>query len=101
LGDARSKPTVIRSTPKSTRYSLHDEVSIYNNAFRLRKGADKSLVFLLPAEPKQFFFDGLKLQQRSHNCVELRGDWMYRVNTFFQSVTCCFLHNAKDLSAPS
>jgi hypothetical protein len=31
-------------------------------------------VFLFAAQPKEFFFDGLKkLEQRSHKWVELRG----------------------------
>jgi hypothetical protein len=41
------------------------------------EGADKTLpfpIFLFAAQPKQFFFHGLKkLEQRSHKCVELRG----------------------------
>jgi hypothetical protein len=37
--------------------------------------------FLFAAQPKEFFLDGLKkLEQRSHKCVELRGEY---VNTFF------------------
>jgi hypothetical protein len=52
----------------------------------VRRGADKSLafpIFLFAAQPKEFFLDGLKkLEQRSHKCVELRGEY---VNTFFQS----------------
>jgi hypothetical protein len=32
-------------------------------------------LFLFAAQPKEFFFVGLKkLEQRSHKCVELRGD---------------------------
>jgi hypothetical protein len=48
--------------------------------FHVRRGADKSLAFpisyfLFAAQPNEFFFDGLnKLEQRSHECVELRGD---------------------------
>jgi hypothetical protein len=31
--------------------------------------------FLFAAQPKEFFFDGLKkLEQRNHKCVELRGN---------------------------
>jgi hypothetical protein len=30
-------------------------------------------LFLFAAQPKEFVFDGLKLEQRSHKCVELRG----------------------------
>jgi hypothetical protein len=44
----------------------------------LRRGTDKSLafpVFLFGAKPKEFFLDVLKnLGQRSHKCVELRGN---------------------------
>jgi hypothetical protein len=43
-------------------------------------GADKSLtlpIFPFAAQPKEFFFDGLKnLEQRSHKCVELRGEYV-------------------------
>jgi hypothetical protein len=32
-------------------------------------------IFLSAAQPKEFFFDGLKkLEQRSHKCVELSGE---------------------------
>jgi hypothetical protein len=45
---------------------------------QIRRGADKSLafpIFLFAAQPKEFFFDGLKkLEQRSNKCVELRGN---------------------------
>jgi hypothetical protein len=43
-------------------------------------GADKSLAFpisyfLFAAKQKEFFLDGLKkMKQRSHKCVELRGN---------------------------
>jgi hypothetical protein len=34
-------------------------------------------IFLLAAQPKEFFLDGLKkLEQRSHKCVELRGEYV-------------------------
>jgi hypothetical protein len=34
-------------------------------------------LFLFAAQPKEFFFDGLKeLEQRSHMCVELRGKYV-------------------------
>jgi hypothetical protein len=50
----------------------------------VRRVADKSLtfpIFLFAAQPKEFFLDGLnKLEQRSHKCVELKGEY---VNTFF------------------
>jgi hypothetical protein len=46
----------------------------------IRRGADKSLaflIFLFAAQPKEFFFDGLKkLEQRSHKCVELKGEYV-------------------------
>jgi hypothetical protein len=33
-------------------------------------------IFLPAAQPKEFFLDGLKkLEQRSHKCVELRGEY--------------------------
>jgi hypothetical protein len=45
----------------------------------VRRGADKSLafpIFLSAAQPKEFFLDGLKkLEQRSHKCMELRGEY--------------------------
>jgi hypothetical protein len=48
-------------------------------------------LFLFAAQPKEFFLDGLKkLEQQSHKCVELRGEY----------VACRFLYKAKDLSAP-
>jgi hypothetical protein len=57
----------------------------------IRRGADKSLafpIFLFAAQPKEFFLDELKkLEQRSHKCVELRGEY---VNTFFQSRSLLF-----------
>jgi hypothetical protein len=32
-------------------------------------------LFLFAAQPKEFFLNGLnKLKQRSHKCVQLRGD---------------------------
>jgi hypothetical protein len=55
-------------------------IQLYTNI--LLRGADKSLVFLFPiflfaAQPKVFFLDGLqKLEQRSHKCVELRGEYV-------------------------
>jgi hypothetical protein len=45
-----------------------------------RRGADKSLafpIFLFAAQLKEFFSGGLKkLEQRSHKCVELRGEYV-------------------------
>jgi hypothetical protein len=47
---------------------------------RIRRGADKSFafpIFLFAAQPKEFFLDGLKkLEQRSHKCVQLRGEYV-------------------------
>jgi hypothetical protein len=47
----------------------------------VHRGADKSLAFSsftygwFAAQPKEFFLDGLKkLEQRSHKCVEFRGN---------------------------
>jgi hypothetical protein len=49
----------------------------------LRRGADKVFgfflfpIFLFAAQKEQFFLDGLKkLEQRSHKCVELRGEYV-------------------------
>jgi hypothetical protein len=46
----------------------------------IRKGADKSLaflIFLFAAHPKEFFLDGLKkLEQRTHKYVELSGEYV-------------------------
>jgi hypothetical protein len=40
-------------------------------------------IFLFAAQSKEFFLDGLmKLEQRSHKCVELRGGGIFRLNTF-------------------
>jgi hypothetical protein len=34
-------------------------------------------LFLFTAQPKEFYLDGLKkLEQRSHKCVELRGEYV-------------------------
>jgi hypothetical protein len=50
-------------------------------------GAEKCLafpIFLFAAQPNEFFLDGsMKLEQRNHKCVELRGEY---VNTFFFSI---------------
>jgi hypothetical protein len=56
--------------------------------------------FLFAAQTKEFFLDGLnKLEQRSHKCVELRGEYVELI-FFFNPIACCFLYKAKDLSAP-
>jgi hypothetical protein len=65
-------------------------------------GADKSLafpIFLFSTQPKEFFLDGLKkFEQRSHKCMELRGEYVEEIHFF--SPVACFLYKAKDLSAP-
>jgi hypothetical protein len=34
-------------------------------------------IFLFGVQPKEFYLDGLKkLEQRSHKCVELRGEYV-------------------------
>jgi hypothetical protein len=34
-------------------------------------------LFPFAAQPKEFFFDGLKkLERRSHKCMELRGEYV-------------------------
>jgi hypothetical protein len=57
---------------------LTADITMYTYA--IRRGADKSLafsIFLFAAQPKEFFLDGLKkLEQRSHKCVELRGEYV-------------------------
>jgi hypothetical protein len=46
----------------------------------IRRGVDKSLAFpisYLQHNQKKFFLDGLKkLEQRSHKCVALRGEYL-------------------------
>jgi hypothetical protein len=50
-------------------------------------------------QQNEFFLHELKnLQQRIHNCVELKGVGEYRVNRFFKSHTC-FLYKDKNLAA--
>jgi hypothetical protein len=70
LGTFRTERFLSLSSPPSTLFSF--------SHFCIRKGADKSLafpIFLFAAQPKEFFLDGLKkLEQRSHMCVELRGN---------------------------
>jgi hypothetical protein len=87
---------IMAPMPKSTAYFINPS----NHSEFLRRGADKSLaipIFLFAAQPQEFFLVGLmKLEQRSHKCVELREEY---VNIFFQPVNC-FLYKAKDLSAP-
>jgi hypothetical protein len=65
------------------------ENSVLRRIFRLKRdgltGKAKSYVgvvispwlFLFEAQPKEFFLGGLKkLEQRSHKCVELRGEYV-------------------------
>jgi hypothetical protein len=46
----------------------------------MHMGADMSLafpIFLFAAQRKEFYLDGLKkLEQRSHKCVDLRGEYV-------------------------
>jgi hypothetical protein len=57
-------------------------------------------LFPICSTTKEFFLDGLKkLQQRSHKCVELRGEYVEYIH-FFSPIACCFLYKAKDLTAP-
>jgi hypothetical protein len=54
-------------------------------------------LFLFAAQPKAFFFNGLKKsEQGSHKCVELRGECVEEIHVF--NPVACFLHKAKDLS---
>jgi hypothetical protein len=40
-------------------------------------------IFLFAAQPKEFFLDGLKkLEQRSHKCVEVGGDYVEQIHFF-------------------
>jgi hypothetical protein len=64
----------VRFPPKLYRSNLIISVDV------LRRSAVKSLafpIFLFAAQPKEFFL-GLvkKLEQRSHKCVELRGEYV-------------------------
>jgi hypothetical protein len=70
----------------------------------LRRGADKFLafpfpIFLFAAQPEEFSLDGLKLEQGSHKCVELRGG-ICRLNTFFQSRSLLFSLQSQSLISP-
>jgi hypothetical protein len=43
----------------------------------IRRAADKSLAFPICSITKKKFLDGLKkIEQRSHKCVELRGEYV-------------------------
>jgi hypothetical protein len=59
-----------------------DTIKGEDSLYKLREYADagKSLafpIFLFVAQPKEFFLRGLKkLEQRSHTCVELRGEYI-------------------------
>jgi hypothetical protein len=65
------------SAPNNFPFPLYVSQS---NFWDIRRGADKSLAFpisLFAPQPKEFFLDGLnKLEQRSHKCVELRGEYV-------------------------
>jgi hypothetical protein len=67
----------------------------------LRKFASTEKVTLaadrrFAAQPEEFFLDGLtKLEQRSHKCVELRGECTEQIY-FFIPIPCHFLYNAKN-----
>jgi hypothetical protein len=55
-------------------------------------------IFLFAAQLKEFFLDGLKkLKQLSHKFVELKGEYVEKIN-FCNPVACYFLYKAKDLS---
>jgi hypothetical protein len=60
---------------------LQERICHVSQSLGIRRGADKSLAFplsLFATQPKEFFLDGLKkLEQRSHKCVELRGEYWY------------------------
>jgi hypothetical protein len=73
----------------------------FKSSHRVYVGVLISLwLFLFAAQPKEFFLDGLKnLEQRSHKCVELRGEYVEQIH-FFYPVACCFLYKAKHLLAP-
>jgi hypothetical protein len=48
-----------------------------NTILHIRRGAGKSLAFPICSTTKRIFLDGLKkLEQRSHKCVELRGEYV-------------------------
>jgi hypothetical protein len=53
---------------------------IYLTMLSVHRSADKSLafpIFLFAAQLKEFFLDGLKkLEQLSHKCVELKGEYV-------------------------
>jgi hypothetical protein len=75
-------PKYTQSITRAKRY-LNDLglfIGTVSSSDYKRRGADKSLAFLLflfAAQPKELFFDGLKtLEQRSHKCVELRGEYV-------------------------
>jgi hypothetical protein len=67
--------TVQRNFPTKRRFTftgLHAAVGVLINLWLFL-----FLIFLFAAQPKGFFMDGLKkLEQRSHKCVELRGEYV-------------------------
>jgi hypothetical protein len=84
---------------KKAKLCLHSPIRLHD----ISKSADKSSAFpisyfLSAAQPKEFFFDGLKkLEQQSHKCVELRGECVEYIHSS-NPAACCFLYKAKDLS---
>jgi hypothetical protein len=66
-------PDYTISEPRRLEYKLYYDIEI-------RRGADNSLaipISLFAAQPKEFFLVGLKkLEQRSHKCVELKGEYV-------------------------
>jgi hypothetical protein len=67
----------IKTTEKSNDLSGNGTRDL--PTYIIRMGPDKFLAFpiwIFAAQPKEFFLDGLKkLEQQSHKCVELRGDF--------------------------
>jgi hypothetical protein len=84
---------------------VFSDVSIFGTKLYILRAADKFWLFLFPiflfaTQLKEFFLDELKkLGQRSHKCVELRGEYEQKMHPF-NPVACCFLYKATDLSAP-
>jgi hypothetical protein len=49
---------------------------VMNRIFGTPRGDYKCLAFSNSSTTKEFFLDGLKLEQQSHKCVELRGEYV-------------------------
>jgi hypothetical protein len=64
----------------SRRLAANSPLVTVRRSQYVRRGADKSLAFLIfsfAAQPQEFFLDGLKkLEQRSQKCVELGGEYV-------------------------